>query len=335
MTAKKWVALGLFVCLMFLWVVSEVINTSDLVESPATDMWSSFAMGQNWQSSIYRQGFGGNIAMIKIEGTMIDTDTGSYSTASGYDQKAVKDMITKAFEREDIKAVLFYIDSPGGGTYEADELYNLIKGLKEKYPGKPLIVYMGSMATSAAYYISVPADMIYASRNTLTGSIGVILSSYTATELANKIGVKDLTFKSGEYKDILNPLREPTEPEKAIVQAMVMESYGFFVDAVAEGRGMERNQVLQLADGRFYTATQAKQNGLIDELGSLDDAIDAAADKAGIENPNVLEFKTSPANPFGSIFSSMIPGMGWLNWEQGLDVTSRNNYPRMLYMPGW
>lgn len=335
MAAKKWVALGLFVCLMFVWVASEAIVSSDLVDSSTTDMWSGFAFGENWQSTIYRQGFGGNIAMIRIEGTMIDDDSSAYSTAVGYDQEAIKDMITNAFERDDIKAVLFFINSPGGGTYEADELYNLIKGLKADYPAKPLIVYMGSMATSAAYYISAPADQIYASRNTLTGSIGVIMSTYTATDLAAKIGVKDLTFKSGEYKDILNPLREPTEPEKAIVQAMVMESYNFFVDAVAEGRKMDRNKVLQLADGRFYTATQARENGLIDELGSLDDAINAAAAQAGIEDPNVLVFESTPANPFGSLFSSFQSGLDWPGLEEGMNMMDRDSYPRMLYMPGW
>lgn len=335
MAVKKWIALGLFVCLMFIWVASEAIDTEDLVDTPTSDVWSSFAIGQNWQSSIYRQGFGGNIALIKIEGTMIASDSSSYSSTVGYNHQAIKDMIQNAFERDDIKAVLFFIDSPGGGTYEADELHSLIKGLRADYPGKPLIVYMGSMATSAAYYISVPADKIYASRNTLTGSIGVIMSTYTATDLATKIGVKDLTFKSGEYKDILNPLREPTEPEKAIVQAMVMESYGFFVDAVAEGRGMDRNRVLQLADGRFYTATQAKENGLIDELGSLDDAINAAAEQAGINDPNVLVFKSTPGNPFSSLFSSLQTGLNLPGLEEGMKVMDRDSYPRMLYMPGW
>lgn len=335
MAAKKWVALGLFVCLMFVWVISEVIGGSDLVDTPATDVWSSFTIAENWQSSIYRPGLGGNIAMIKIEGIMIDGDSSGYSSTVGYDQEAVKDMITSAFERDDIKAVMFFVNSPGGGTYEADELYCLIKKLQADYPGKPLIVYMGSQATSAAYYISAPADQIYANRNTLTGSIGVILSSYTLTGLANNVGISDLTFKSGEYKDILNPFREPTDPERAIVQAMIMESYGFFVDAVAEGRGMDRERVLQLADGRFYTATQAREKGLIDELGSLDDAIDAAALMAGIEDPNVLVFETTPANPFSTLFSSMMSGGKWPGLGEALEAVGRDDYPRMLYMPGW
>ncbi len=334
MSAKRWIAVGLFIALLFVYVGTEIVMSSDIMDESSADMLSSFSFNKNWQSTVYKPGIGGNIAVIRIEGTMIDQDTGSYASTSGYSQSSVVDMIKTAFERSDVKAVVLYINSPGGGTYEADEIFNLLMDMKKQY-NKPLIVYMGSMATSAAYYISVPADQIFANRNTLTGSIGVILSTYTLSGLADKVGIKDQTFKSGEFKDILNPMRDPTDAEKQIIQNMVMESYYFFVQAVMEGRGMTKEEVLPLADGRFYTASQARDLGLIDQIGTLQDAIDEAAKDAEITNPNVLMFEPSPMNAFSSLFSSLNPIQKWLDADPGLATFSRDDYPRMLYMPAW
>ena len=127
------------------------------------------------------------------------------------------------------------IDSPGGGLYESDEAYHKIMKMKEKH-NKPLIVSMGSMAASGGYYLAMPADKIFAQRTTITGSIGVIMSSYNYQELAKKIGIQEEVFKSGDNKDMLNPMRATTDEERAIMQSIIDESYGFFVDVVAQGR---------------------------------------------------------------------------------------------------
>jgi protease-4 len=145
-------------------------------------------------------------------------------------------------------------------------------GIKARYK-KPVVVYMAQQAASGGYYISMAADKIYANRNTLTGSIGVVISAYNYSELAKKVGIEELVFKSGPAKDMMNPMRPATDEEKQIMQGLVDESYGFFVDAVVRGRNLQRDQVLQLADGRIYTGPQAQKLGLLDEIGNLDSAV--------------------------------------------------------------
>jgi protease-4 len=220
------------------------------------------------------------------------------------------------------------VNSPGGGVYESDEIYNRILELKAQYP-KPLVVYMSQTAASGGYYVSMAADKIYANRNTLTGSIGVIIRTYNYEELADKIGVKDVTFKSGEQKDLLNPMRPLKDQEKAIAQSLVNESYGFFVDVVAKGRNMDRNQVLQLADGRVYSGTQAKNLGLVDELGNLDQAINGTAELANTTDPQVLLFE-NPGPDLLSWFTSLkSPAFDLLGLKQQVDQALS---PQLMYI---
>ena len=185
-----------------------------------------------------------------------------------------------------IKAVVVRIESPGGGVSPSQELYEEIRRTVQD---KPVVVSMGSVAASGGYYIACAAQKIYANPGTITGSIGVILQFTNFEELLKKIGFRMEVVKSGPYKDVGNPGREMTPEEKAYLQKMVDNVHQQFVRDVARGRHMKVEKVREVADGRVFTGEQAMELGLVDELGDLKDAINAAAKMAAIEGePKVV-----------------------------------------------
>lgn len=183
-------------------------------------------------------------------------------------------MIKQAKEDQDVKAIILRINSPGGGVAESAEIYDQLMKLKKK-TNKPIYVSMGTMAASGGYYIAAAGDKIFASPETITGSIGVIMQSVNYEGLAKKYGVELVTIKSGPYKDIMNPARKMTEAEREILQRLINDSYDAFVDVVAKGRKLPEDTVRKLADGRIYDGRQAKALHLVDEFGYLDDVIAA------------------------------------------------------------
>ena len=162
--------------------------------------------------------------------------------------------------------MLLYVDSPGGAVYESEELYRKLQEYKEK-TGRPIWDYMAHYAASGGYMVSMPADRIYANPNTTTGSIGVIMSGFDLTGLYEKLGMRYISITSGKNKDS----SKMTEEQIEIYQSQVNECYEDFVEKVSEGRNMPAEEVKKLADGRTYTAKQAKANGLIDEISLLDE----------------------------------------------------------------
>jgi protease-4 len=154
---------------------------------------------------------------------------------------------------------------------------------------KKVVTSMGSVAASGGYYIACASDLIVANPGTITGSIGVIMEFTNIEELFKKIGIKGVVLKSGEHKDIGSPFREMTPEEKKIIQGVIDNVHQQFVQAVAKGRKMDQEKVMQIADGRILTGEQAKQIGLVDQIGNLQDTIDIVAKMAGIEGkPNIL-----------------------------------------------
>lgn len=190
---------------------------------------------------------------------------------STYDQKWLLSTIEALKKDEKNEGILLYINSPGGTVYHADEAY--LELLKYKESGKKIYAYFAEMAASGGYYIGCAADKIYANRNTLTGSIGVIsASAIDATNLLEKIGIKAVTVHTGKNKNMLNFNEEFTEEQLQIMQSLSDEAYEQFTQIVSESRKMDLKTVQALADGRVYSARQAKQNGLIDEICSLEEA---------------------------------------------------------------
>jgi len=239
----------------------------------------------------YGLGFGGDfgtsekIAVIYVQGSML---TGNVPSGLGYaTSEEISENIHSAVADGNVRAIVLRINSPGGSPAAAQEISIEIKKAQEK--GIPVIVSMGDLAASAAYYISAPADYIYANPSTTTGSIGVIWTFENRSSYYEKEGVEYYISKSGEFKDMGGSWKGLTDEEKEYADSVVMESYENFVTQVAEGRNMNRSEVKELADGRIYTGTKAKELGLVDDFGNLYDAIDKAAELGGIQGePRVV-----------------------------------------------
>lgn len=212
-----------------------------------------------------------------------------------YDPTVTVKQLDKWGKRNDIKAIVVHINSPGGGVAASQEIYEAINRVRNEHD-KVVVVAMSSVAASGGYYVACGADRIVANPGTLTGSIGVIMQYPTFGELMKKVGVRLETIKSGELKDVGNFSRPMTRAEEQMLRSVIMDSYQQFVEVVARGRGMETEAVKPLADGRIYTGLQAYNLGLVDTLGTFHDAINIAADMVGLEeNPEtVKEVKRKP-----------------------------------------
>ena len=231
----------------------------------------------------------GKIVVIPLSGT-ITTGGSLLFPGSTITPGVVRDYLTKAEKDTAVKAIVFHIESPGGEIAPCQEILWEIERVKE---AKPIVVSMGGTAASGGYYISTQADKIVALPTTMTGSIGVISQVINIEGLLEKLGIQIETFKGGKYKDMYSGFREMTPEEEEIMQGMIDEYYEQFIDVVAEGRGLGKEEVRNLATGQIYTGTAAKELGLVDELGGLDTAIDLATELAGIEAP-IVEYYQPP-----------------------------------------
>ncbi|WP_349408149.1 signal peptide peptidase SppA [Pseudalkalibacillus sp. SCS-8] len=232
-----------------------------------------------------------SIVVLEVDGVIQDTgDATSFFQSPGYNHQRFLDMLEHAGEDPDVEGIIIRVNSPGGGVVESAEIHDQIKTI-QKQSKKPVYISMGSMAASGGYYISAPADKIFAHPSTLTGSLGVIIQSMNYGELAEKLGVKWETIKSGKHKDILSPAREMTEDEREILQSIVDNSYNEFVNVISSGRKMPEEKVRELADGRVYDGRQAKELNLVDELGDLDDTIKKMKKDLGNSHLRVIRYE--------------------------------------------
>lgn len=229
---------------------------------------------------------GAEVAVVEIEGVITDP-------------AHVTGQLKEVGERDDIKAVIIRINSPGGAVAPSQEIHGEIMRLRKN---KAVVASMGTTAASGGYYAAVAADKIVANPGTITGSIGVIIEFVNAEELLSKIGLKGYVIKSGRFKDVGSPLREMHKEDRELLQAVIDDVNGQFIDAVAQGRGLERDRVEKIADGRIFTGAQALSNGLVDSLGGLAEAIEIAAEMAGIEGkPEVLYMKRKDLSLWGAV----------------------------------
>ena len=189
--------------------------------------------------------------------------------------------LKKYKENESVSAVVLRINSPGGGVAASQEIYQEIGRVREA--GKKVVASLASVAASGAYYVACAADTIVANPGTLTGSIGVILEFPNTEELFKKLGIRFEVVKSGTYKDIGSPMREMTEEERMLLQELIDDAYNQFVDVVVTDRDLERADVLEVADGRVFTARMGHEYGFVDILGDYEDAIAVAAEMAGMK----------------------------------------------------
>ncbi|MBS1125127.1 MAG: putative Peptidase signal peptide peptidase SppA [Nitrospirae bacterium] len=240
------------------------------------------------------------VALVKIEGLLVNADH-------------IVEEINDHADDSSIKAIIIRIDSPGGGVVVSQEIYNAV--LNARNTGKKKVVMsLGSVAASGGYYIAAAGDRIVANPGTLTGSIGVKMEFANVEKLLEKIGVKGMVVKAGEYKDIGSPYREMSEPEKKLLQAVIDDVHSQFIEAVAKGRNLPEADVKAIADGRVFTGRQALQLKLVDQLGDLEDSILVAAEMAGIKGkPKIVKkekkvpfleyFKEEAASWFSEVVS--------------------------------
>lgn len=255
------------------------------------------------------------VAVINIEGTIMSGAGSSdniFSQQSGITSGSIMQQIREAAADDSVKALVLRIDSGGGSATAAEEVGRELKRFKEKTK-KPVVATMGNTGASAAYWIAVCAsDKVYANATTLTGSIGVYMPYMNTEELFKKIGITSSKIKSGPYKDIMTNDRPMTPEEQAILQNIVDEIYNEFVVTVAAGRKMEESKVKALADGRVYTGLQAKNLGLVDELGDYYDALAAAGElgkiKAGADGLPPVKQKAKQ-QPWEFLLSAQIADM--------------------------
>lgn len=230
---------------------------------------------------------GEEVAVVYVQGVML---TGSMPAGIGIaTSEDITASLREAEKNDNIRAIVLRINSPGGSPAASQEIISEMNKID-----KPIVVSMGDIATSAAYYISAPADLIYANPDTITGSIGVIWAFQNKTAFYQKEGIEHYIAKSGEFKDMGADWRGLSEEEKAYADRTILEAYNRFVEEVAEGRNLSEGRVKELADGRVYTGSRARELGLVDELGNLYDAIDAAAELAGIEGEPVITYLNKP-----------------------------------------
>jgi len=230
----------------------------------------------------------GNIALIRVEGT-IQSSTG---ILDGADPTEILPLLRNSMEDPNIRAVVLRINSPGGQAAASQEIYREVMRVRDA--GKPVIASIGDMAASGGYYVASAADKIISEPGAMTGSIGVISTIPQLTDLLEKLGIEYVVIKGGEFKDIGSPYREITPEEKEVLQEMIDDVHDQFINDIAAGRGLDVEDIREVADGRILTGRQAKELGLIDDFGNLYDAIDLAAEMAGVESPVITEFQRDP-----------------------------------------
>lgn len=223
-----------------------------------------------------REGSGGRIGLVTIEGVIMDS-------------KEAIEQLDKFRNNQTIKALVIRINSPGGGAAAAQEIYGELNKVRSQLR-KPVVASIGSLGASGGYYVACASDRIFANPGSITGSIGVIMQLSNISRLLEKVGVQSAIIKSGDHKDMGSTVKDLSPGDQKIFQEVLDDVHDQFIEAVAKGRKMDKGRVREIADGRIYTGRQALNLGLVDEMGSLSDAILYAARLAGIKGkPKVVE----------------------------------------------
>ena len=231
-------------------------------------------------------------------------------------------MIRTATQDKDVKAIILAIDSPGGGITASDIIYNELKKFKKSDPSRKIVALFGDVAASGGYYVASASDYIIAHPTTITGSIGVLISSINLKGFGDKYGIKSVTITSGKNKDMLNPFKDLSDEQQKLLQLTIDEMYQRFVQIVAEGRRMPEDEVTKIADGRILTANEALKNKLIDKIGYWDDAMTETCKLLKVDSIKVIRYQ----EPFS--FASFLDSI------QNIDISIRNlqDHPLRMYL---
>ncbi|HEX7363811.1 MAG TPA: signal peptide peptidase SppA [Dehalococcoidia bacterium] len=253
------------------------------------------------------------VAVISLDGPIqYESSAGLFFGGSTITPELVRTQLERAKKDSRVKAIVIQVNSPGGSVAASQEIVNLLEQMEI-----PVVISMSDLAASGAYYISAGADKIVALPGTLVGSIGVISEMPNLKGLFDKLGIDMQVYIAGKHKDMYAGFRELTPEEAAIIQNMTDQLYEQFVQVVAKGRNLSEDQVRTLATGQLYTGTEAKQLGLVDELGGLQAALDAAASLAGISEPQVEYYQPETS----SLLNDLL-GFGWQKLRNIVEPTS-------------
>ena len=286
---KRWLAAGLALIVFLISAFSD--GSKDIKEKQEANFYDQARqrlMGAE-DEVLYGTNKAQRIMVVNVDGLIANDDSNDY----------IVEKLDEALDDDTIKGVILHVNSPGGSVYASEKIAKKIEEVKEK--NIPVYSVMQELAASGGYYISAPCDKIYASNETFTGSIGVIMQSYSLEGLFEKYGIKEQNIKTGKMKDAGSTGRDMDKEEKEYFQGLVDSAFSRFVKVVADGRDMSEDEVRKLADGRVYDGSQDVKNGLVDEIGDLDDAVADITEKGELFDPMVVE-KNELANSFSKYF---------------------------------
>lgn len=294
MTNKRKIAVGLasLVFILSFIIPSTVKLLAPQDDSEETTSFFQKLMNEANQVAVIEDGDpNSRIALLEVEGMIENVEASPFASISYNHQKLLTDLEAMKTD-ETIDAILLRINSPGGYLYESAQLTDKIFEVKEALD-IPVYTIMEKVAASGGYYVAMPSDKIYAHAETITGSIGVIQQRLNASELLDKLGIEDQTITSGDLKDMGSTTRESTEKEEAVLKELTDRSFERFIDVVEKGRPLSREEIYTLADGRIYDGEQAVENGLVDDLGYLSDALLDLRETYSLEDSQLVSFGAS------------------------------------------
>lgn len=259
-----------------------------------------FVSGSEDRIETVTTGSGDKIAIVELKGVIASSED-------------IVRQIKKYREQRSVMAILLRVDSPGGGVVASQEMYEEVRKTREH--GKPVVVSMGALAASGGYYVSCAANRIVANRGTLTGSIGVISEFYQLEQLLGKVGVDVKTIKAGKMKDAGSMTRKMTDADQKYFQDLMDEVHQQFIAVVERERDLSHDEVVALADGRVYTGERAVDLGLVDTLGTYEDAIEITAQLAGIEGKPSIVREHKRTGWLDGLTSSVAEGLTSLRQE--------------------
>jgi len=292
--AGFWVAVGLSIFFFLCSVLLFTLFIGSLLLHKAVGTGVAAAEETPITETVVEGSGEDKVAIISIKGVLTSESAEGLLIEKPSIVEVVKQQLNHAKKDTHVKAILLEIDSPGGGITASDIIYNHVIKFKTDSK-KKVVIYMQDVAASGGYYIASAADAIVAHPTTITGSIGVIMPLINVAGLINRYGIVDNSITSGNMKEIGSPLKLMTPEETAILKSIIDEMYMQFVTVVATGRNMDVEAVKKIADGRVYTGKQALENGLVDQLGYLEDAIEVTKKMAGITTASIVRYE----RPYG------------------------------------
>ncbi|AZP93000.1 signal peptide peptidase SppA [Enterococcus mundtii] len=339
MNKKRWIAVLIAAGLLVISLVSSSLTQPQ--EEVQMGSINSWLYGDDEMSPVVLEEGSGmeRIAKLSVDGAIASGGSSGLFATESYNHEDFLKQIEAIEADERVSGILLEVNSPGGGVYESAEIANLLNEVRTERD-LPMYVSMKNMAASGGYYISAQADKIFATEETVTGSIGVIMSGLNYSGLLEKIGVEDTTVKSGALKDMGSATRPETEQDHAVLQAYIDNAYNRFVKVVSEGRNKSEDEVKKVADGRIYDGVQAKEAGLVDEIGYPTDALAAMREDLDLQDAELVEYSTSSTGFGNTWFGAKLAELQGLQASETSQILSfleslgTAESPRAMYLYG-